>query len=347
MERAIVAHQTGGPEVLQLEDRAPGAPGQGQALVRIEAAGVNFRDTYVRSGRDTGPLPYVPGGEGAGIVEQVGPGVDGLEPGMAVTWTGGPGSYATAAVLPAARLVLVPEGLSTELAAAALLQGMTAHYLAIDADDGTGRRGPGAGGGRGVGLLLTQLLKEAGATVIGTVSTAEKEKLARSLGADHVIRYDTESVLDKVLELTGGTGVEVVYYAVGVATFDDSLSSLRHRGLSRPLRRLQRTRGDTGPRSAEREGDLHHPALAHALHARPGRARMAGGRGPRPRGCGHPAGPHRRALPAGRGGGRPSRHRVPGHHGEARPGSLMPRQWSSGAGVRTAHDPEAAMRSQL
>ena len=242
----------------------------------------------------------------------------------------------------------IPEGLSTELAAAALLQGMTAHYLAHS----TRTTAPGdvalvqAAAG-GVGLLLTQLLKEAGATVIGTVSTAEKEKLARSLGADHVIRYDTESVLDKVLELTGGTGVEVVYDAVGVATFDDSLGSLRHRGL------LALYGGSSGPvetlaldRLNEKGTFITRPSL-DALHARPGRARMAGRRGARPGGRGHPAGPHRRALPAGRCGGRPSRHRVPGHHGEARPGSLMPRQSSSGAGVKTAHEPEAAMRSQL
>ena len=231
-EKAIVVRQTGGPEVMQLEDHEVGSPGAGEALVRIQAAGVNFRDTYLRSGRDTGKLPYVPGLEGAGVVEAVGPDVEDLEPGMAVAWTGGPGSYASAAVLPAARLVGVPEGLSTEVAAAVLLQGMTAHYLVHS----TTTISPGdvalvhAAAG-GVGLLLTQLLKEAGATVIGTVSTAEKEEMATSMGADHVIRYDREGVVDRVTEITGGTGVEVVYDAVGQATFDESLASLRHRGL--------------------------------------------------------------------------------------------------------------------
>lgn len=232
MSRAIVVREPGGPEVLRLEDRDPGAPGPGAVRARICAAGVNFIDVYFRTGLYPRPLPFVCGLEGSGVVEALGPGVTGLAPGDRIAWAANPGSYAEAIVAAADRVVRIPDGVSDAQAAAAMLQGMTAHYLT----HGTRETRPddtvlvhAAAGG--TGLLLVQMLARAGAHVIGTCSTAEKERLARAAGARHVIRYTEVQFPEEARRLTGGRGVDVVYDSVGRTTFEGSLASLAPRGL--------------------------------------------------------------------------------------------------------------------
>jgi NADPH2:quinone reductase len=228
--RAVQVEVHGGPEVLVPADVGDPVPGEGGVLVEVGAAGVNFIDTYLRSGLYPTPLPVVPGLEGAGTVLEVGPGVSDVAVGERVAFCDGPGSYAARAVIPAARLVPVPDAVSTELAAAALLQGMTAHYLVHD----THPVAPGdavlvhAGAG-GMGLLLCRMASALGATVITTTSSEAKGELAREAGAHHVLRY--EGFADRVRELTDGAGVAVVYDGVGATTFDGSLQALRVRGV--------------------------------------------------------------------------------------------------------------------
>jgi NADPH2:quinone reductase len=229
---SIVVEKTGGPEALQVREQDVRAPGTGELLVRSAAAGVNYIDVYFRTGLYPRPLPFVAGLEGAGRVEAVGEGVSGFAPGDRVAWTGVPGSYAQLVLAPASSLVRVPDGVDDETAAAAMLQGMTAHYLV----HGTRDTRPGdtalvhAAAG-GAGLLTVQMLAAAGATVIGTCSTAEKEALAREAGARHVIRYTETDFAPEVRRLTGGRGVDVVYDSVGKTTFEGSLACLRPRGL--------------------------------------------------------------------------------------------------------------------
>lgn len=232
MSRAIVVEQHGGPEVLTLRDRDVGAPGPGQARVAVHAAGVNFIDTYQRSGAYQRPVPFVLGSEGAGLVEAVGPGVERPRVGDRVAWAQVAGSYAEQVIAPVASLALVPASVSTPLAAAALLQGMTAHYLSrsVHATKPGDRVLVHAAAG-GTGQLLVQLLKSAGAFVIGTCSTEEKAQLAKQAGCDSVIRYDQVEFAPEVKKLTDGRGVDVVYDSVGRSTFDGSLASLRPRGL--------------------------------------------------------------------------------------------------------------------
>ncbi len=230
--RAIRVHKTGGPEVMQLDEVQLPAPDKGQALVRIEAAGVNFIDIYHRSGHYQLPLPLAMGVEGAGVVEQVGPGVSDLRVGQRVAWTNVNGTYATHAVVPADRLVPVPEGVSSKLAAAVMLQGMTAHYLTHDTYPL--KRGEwclihAAAGG--VGLLFCQMAKKIGARTIGTVGTEEKARLARKAGAEEVIVYSKADFEADAKKLAGGAGVSVVYDSVGKDTFDRSLKCLRKRGM--------------------------------------------------------------------------------------------------------------------
>ncbi len=230
--RAIRVHEYGGPEVFKLEEVALPEPGGGEALVTVEAAGVNFIDVYHRTGLYPGALPFTPGMEAAGVVEAVGPGVYEVEVGDRVAYAMERGSYAERAVVPAWKLVRLPESLDAEAGAAAMLQGMTAHYL-------TRSTYPLAGGetalvhaaAGGVGLLLVQMAARIGATVIGTVSTEEKARLAREAGADAVILYTEGDFAEEALRLTDGRGVHVVYDSVGQATFDQSLACLRPRGL--------------------------------------------------------------------------------------------------------------------
>lgn len=229
--RAIRVQATGGPEVLELAEADRPAPGPGELLVEVAASGVNFIDTYQRSGVYSMPLPFTPGSEGAGTVAEAGPDVAGFTAGDRVAWAMTPGSYAEYAVVPAAKAVRIPEGLEDRTAAAAALQGMTAHYLIASTHpvrEGETALVHAAAGG--MGLLLTQLIKARGGRVIGTVSTGEKERLARGAGADEIIRYTEADVAEGVRELTGGRGVDVVYDGVGKDTFDASLASLRPRG---------------------------------------------------------------------------------------------------------------------
>jgi NADPH2:quinone reductase len=232
MGRAIVVHETGGPEVLRVEDQDPGAPGPGQVRVRVAAAGVNFIDVYFRTGLYPRPLPFVSGLEGAGTVEAVGDGVTAFVPGDRVAWAAAPGSYADVVLALADVLVRVPDEVDTDVAAAAMLQGMTAHYLVHGTR--TTRHGDTAlvhAAAGGVGLLLVQMLKEAGARVIATCSTEEKAALVREAGADDVVLYTQEHFPNAAHRFTGGTGVDVVYDSVGQSTFEGSLLSLRPRGL--------------------------------------------------------------------------------------------------------------------
>jgi NADPH2:quinone reductase len=227
--RAVVVTRLGGPEVLEVRDEPTPRAGAGELLVDVEAAGVNYRDVYERRGRYGNSPPFVAGVEGGGTVAAVGDDVEGFSVGERVAWVSAQGSYAEQVVVDAARAVAVPDGVSSELAAAALLQGMTAQYLASS----TYAVRPGddvlvhAVGG-GVGALLVQVVKMRGGRVIGTTSTDGKAQRARELGADEVIGY--EGFADRVRELTGGRGVAVVYDGVGSATFDGSIAALRPRG---------------------------------------------------------------------------------------------------------------------
>jgi NADPH2:quinone reductase len=230
MTHAIVARQAGGPEVLTYEDIERPVPGPGQLLVKVGAAGVNFIDTYKRSGTYKVPFPFTPGSEAAGTVEEVGDGVTGFVPGDRVATAEGINCYADYALVDEAAALPVPHGLVDLTAAALPLQGITAHYLM----NSTFKVEPGhtvllhAGAG-GVGLLLIQLLKARGAEVITTVSTDAKEQLAREAGAHHVLRY--EGFAARVRDITSGTGADVVYDGVGKDTFDGSLAALRVRGM--------------------------------------------------------------------------------------------------------------------
>jgi NADPH:quinone reductase len=230
--KAIRIHSLGGPEVLQLEDIPEPEPKEGEAVVRLEAIGVNYIDVYFRTGLYKGPaLPFTLGQEGAGTVTALGPGVTDLAMGDQVAYTGVHGSYAEFAAVPAARLVKLPGGVTTRQGAAAMLQGMTAHYLATSTyslKEGDACLVHAAAGG--VGQLLCQVAKLRGARVFGTVSTEAKAELAREAGADEVIRYDQQDFAAEVKRLTGGHGVQVVYDGVGRATFDKSLDSLARRG---------------------------------------------------------------------------------------------------------------------
>lgn len=231
MVEAVVVRATGGPEVLEpTEIEVPG-PGPGQLSVTVHAAGVNFIDTYHRSGAYPLPLPFTLGKEGAGVVDAVGEGVSGFAVGDRVAWAEGPGSYARRVLVAADMAFPVPAGVDDETAAASMLQGVTAHYLVTSSfpvKPGDTVLVHAAAGG--VGLLLTQLVKARGGTVIGTVSTAEKEALAREAGADEVIRYTETDFADEVARITGGAGVAAVYDGVGRQTFDRSLASLARRG---------------------------------------------------------------------------------------------------------------------
>jgi NADPH2:quinone reductase len=229
--QAIRPKQTGGPEVLQLAEMPTAEPGPGQVLVRVEAAGLNFIDVYHRTGLYPLPLPLTIGLEGAGTIEQVGDAVTDLKPGARVAWASVLGSYATHVVAPADRMVPVPDNVATDVAAALLLQGMTAHYLMktiFPLRAGHTALVHAAAGG--VGLLLTQMAKHAGAKVIGTVSTEAKAALAKGAGADHVVNYQAGDFAAEVRRLTGGRGVDVAYDSVGKATFDGSLDALAPRG---------------------------------------------------------------------------------------------------------------------
>ena len=229
--KAIRVHENGGPDVLRYEDVTEPRPRNGEALVRLAAAGINYIDVYRRTGMYPVPLPFIPGTEGAGTVTALGDGVTGFSVGDRVAYEGPLGAYAQVQAVPAAKLVKIPDGVATDVAAAVMLQGMTAHYLATS----TYPLAPGmtclvhAAAG-GTGGLLVQIAKKRGARVIGAVGTQAKAEIARSAGADETIEYTTQNVVAEVKRLTDGRGVDVVYDSVGKTTFDESLDCLRPRG---------------------------------------------------------------------------------------------------------------------
>lgn len=230
--KAIVVHQHGGPEVMQYGDAPQPAPGPGQVLVRIAYSGINYIDTYFRTGLYKADLPLIPGQEASGTIEQIGEGMTGFSPGDRVAYTGTRGSYAEYAVIPAAQLVAVPSGVPMDLAAALLLQGMTAHYLChstFPLQAGQTCLIHAAAGG--VGQILVQLAKQIGARVIATVGSQRKAELARQAGADDVILYTEQNFETETKRLTNNEGVHVVYDSVGASTFEQSLRSLRPRGM--------------------------------------------------------------------------------------------------------------------
>jgi NADPH2:quinone reductase len=233
MAGTIRVHDTGGPEVLRYEQVEMGRPGPGQARIRQTAIGLNFIDVYFRTGLYPPPgLPFTPGQEAAGVVEEIGEGVSEVQVGQRVAYAGAIGAYAESRLVPANRLVPLPDDISDEQAAAMMLKGMTAQYLLRR----TFRVQPGltilfhAAAG-GVGTIACQWAKHLGATVIGTVGSDEKAELARAHGCDHPIRYDREDVVARVKEITGGKGVPVVYDSVGRTTFERSLDCLAPFGM--------------------------------------------------------------------------------------------------------------------
>ena len=232
MTRVIAVHEPGGPEVLRSEDWPVAEPGPGQVRIRQTAIGLNFIDTYQRSGLYPLPMPFVAGNEAAGIVEAVGEGVSEVKVGDRVCYQGTPGAYAEERLVPAAKLVPIPDGVEDRLAAAVLLKGLTAYYLLFKTwpvQKGETILWHAAAGG--TGLIATQWAHALGATVIGTAGSPEKVALALRHGCDHAIDYKKEDFPARVKELTGGRGVDVVYDGVGKATFEGSLDCLRPRGL--------------------------------------------------------------------------------------------------------------------
>jgi len=232
MTKAVRFHKIGGPEVLQLEEVSVPDPAAGQARIRHTAIGVNFIDTYQRSGLYPMALPSGTGNEGAGVVISVGQGVTGLKPGERVAYTGQVGSYSAERLVPADRLVKIPEGISDEQAASMMLKGMTVQYLVhrtYPVKRGDTVLWHAVAGG--VGLIACQWLKAIGATVIGTVGSEQKAAIAKAHGCDHVIIYTKENFTERVKAITGGKGVPVVFDSVGKTTWEGSLDCLRPLGM--------------------------------------------------------------------------------------------------------------------
>ncbi len=266
--KAIRIEAFGGPEVLRPLEVSDPQPARGQLLVRVEAAGVNYIDVYQRSGFYPNPLPFTLGLEGAGVVEEVGSGVRGVAVGDRVAWANVPASYAERALVPAESAVAVPEALELPLAAALMLQGMTAQYLCTSTYPlRAGETCLVHAAAGGVGLLLVQLAKKRGARVIGTVSTEEKARLAREAGADDVVQYTREDFLDAVRHLTQGRGVQVVYDSVGKTTAEKSLDCLAPRGMMVFFGNASGPAPAIDPLTLSRKGSLFltRPTLAHYI----------------------------------------------------------------------------------
>lgn len=270
--KAVRLHATGGPEVLRVEEVPTPSPGHGEVLIRVEAAGVNFIDIYQRSGAYKVTMPFIPGQEAAGTVAALGAGVTGFAVGDRVaSYYGGLSAYAEFAIVPADKVLALPSDVTTAQAAAVLLQGMTAHYLAST----TYPLQPGdtclvhAAAG-GTGLLLCQVAKRRGARVIGTVSTAAKEVLARAAGADEVIRYTETDFAIEVKRLTGGKGVQVVYDSVGKTTFTAGLGCIAPRGMLVLFGQSSGAVEPFDPQVLNQRGSLFltRPTLAHYVAAR-------------------------------------------------------------------------------
>lgn len=266
--RAIRIHENGGAEKLRLDEVAVPEPKAGEVRVRVEAAGVNFVDTYQRSGLYPLPLPFTLGVEVAGTVSAVGPDVAGFKPGDRVATARASGGYADEAIVPAAQLVHVPESVGSPQAAALLLQGLTAHYLACDTfalKPGDNALVHAAAGG--VGLLLVQIAKRRGARVIGTAGSEDKARLAREAGADEVVIYTRDDFAAAARRFTGGRGVDVVYDGVGKDTFEGSLNSLRPRGLLASFGNASGPVAPLSPLVLMQKGSLYctRPTLTHYI----------------------------------------------------------------------------------
>src|SRR6266480_1436942 len=269
--KAIRVRTPGGPEALCYEDVEQPAPGPGQVLVKIEAAGVNFIDVYQRTGHYKVPLPVTLGQEAAGTVSAVGPGVAEPKVGERVAYASLLGAYAEYAVVPADRVVVLPDGVSTKQGAAVMLQGMTAHYLATSTyalKPGDACLTHAAAGG--VGLLLCQIAKLRGARVLGTVSTREKAALAREAGADEVILYTEQDFEAEVKRLTSGAGLQVVYDSVGKTTFEKGLNCLARRGMMVLYGQSSGPVGSFDPQVLNQKGSLFltRPTLVHYIATR-------------------------------------------------------------------------------
>ncbi|HVH11277.1 MAG TPA: quinone oxidoreductase [Gemmatimonadales bacterium] len=269
--KAIRVHATGGADAMRLETVEEPRPGPGEALVKLEAVGVNFIDVYQRTGLYPLPLPFTPGQEGAGTVSALGPGVSAPAVGTRVAYSSVNGAYAEYATVPADRLVMLPSGVSTRQGAAVMVQAITAHYLATTtyplAAGDTCVVHAAAGG---VGLLLCQVARLRGARVIGTVSTREKAALAREAGATEVILYTEQDFEAEVKRITGGAGVSVVYDSVGKTTFDKSLNCLRRRGTMVLYGQSSGSVAPIDPQVLNRKGSLFltRPMLAHYIATR-------------------------------------------------------------------------------
>lgn len=269
--KAIRIHAAGGPEAMRLDDVAQPTPKAGEAVVKVDAAGLNYIDIYFRSGQYKAEYPLTLGLEAGGTVTAVAPGVSEVKVGDKVAYTGVPAAYAEYAAVPAARLVVLPAGVSTRQGAAAMLQGMTAHYLACSTyplKKGDTCLVHAAAGG--VGLLLCQIAKMRGARVIGTVSTDDKAKLAREAGADEVIIYTRQDFEAEVKRMTDGKGLQVVYDAVGKTTWDKSINSLAPRGMMALYGQSSGPIGQIDPGILNAKGSLFltRPSLNHHIASR-------------------------------------------------------------------------------
>jgi len=269
--KAIRVHSPGGPEALRYEDVPQPSPAAGDVLVKVEAAGVNYIDVYQRTGMYKVATPFTLGQEAAGVVTAVGPGVSDPKPGDRVAYTSILGAYADYAVVPADRVVVLPDGVTTRQAAAAMVQGMTAHYLActtypLKAGD-TCLVHAAAGG---VGLLLCQIASRRGARVIGTVSTREKAALARDAGARDVILYTEQDFEAEAKRLTNGLGLQVVYDSVGKTTFEKGLNCLARRGMMVLYGQSSGPVGSFDPQVLNQKGSLFltRPTIAHYIETR-------------------------------------------------------------------------------
>lgn len=276
--RATRIHEFGSPDVLRYDEVPVPEPGSGEVRVKIDAVGVNYVDIYQRTGLYPGPLPVVPGREAAGAVDAVGPGVSELQPLDRVAYAGHVGSYAEYATVPAWMLVPIPRAMDMRLAAAVMLQGMTAHYLTHSTyplQPGDSALIHAAAGG--VGLLLVQLAKRRGARVIGTVSTEEKARLAREAGADEVILYTRVDFETETRRLTNGKGVNVVYDSVGQTTFDKSVNCLKPRGYMVLYGQASGPVPSLNPQVLNAKGSLFltRPTLTHYMQDRPELLRRA------------------------------------------------------------------------
>jgi len=269
--KAVRIHAQGGPEVMKLDDVPEPTPKAGEAVVKVDAAGLNYIDVYQRSGVYKLAMPFTLGLEAGGTVTAVGAGVTEVKVGDKVAYTGVPGAYAQYAAVPAPRLVVLPAGLSTKQGAAMMLQGMTAHYLACSTyplKKGDTCLVHAAAGG--VGLILCQIARMRGARVIGTVSTDEKAKLAREAGADEVILYTKQDFEAEVKRITGGKGCQVVYDSVGKTTFDKGFNCLAPRGMMVLFGQSSGPIGPFDPQILNQKGSifLTRPSLFHYIATR-------------------------------------------------------------------------------